>query len=71
VATHWIVSSVVLNSPMRWSMATLTTVMSSIAMTAPRTTTDPMARILRSSFSEPGPPADVVDGMASVTNFPL
>src|SRR6266496_3874457 len=51
-------------------MATLTTVMSSIAMIAPRTTTDPMARILRSSFSLPEPPAGVIGGSASVTSIP-
>src|SRR5215218_10369515 len=36
----------------KWSSATFTTVTSSIAMIAPRTTTPPIARTLRSSLSD-------------------
>jgi hypothetical protein len=45
VTIHWIVSSDVSKSPVRWLIATLTTVVSRIDMIAPRTTT--IATVIR------------------------
>src|SRR5580700_11804383 len=62
--THWISVSEEWNATARWSMATLTTVVSRIDMTAPSITTPATIRVSRSSPS--GCPA-----VAEVSAMPL